>query len=126
MVLSSYHNIVNGHEISGFYLPELTHPLHVLDQANIPVTLASITGGKPPVYGIGGDEINQRYWDDAKFQQLLNHTLPLVAAKSEDYSAILFVGRHGTMWDFPEDAAVKKLTRELYEQNKPIAAVCHG
>lgn len=30
MVLTSYRGIVNGHEISGFYLPELTHPLHVL------------------------------------------------------------------------------------------------
>lgn len=126
MVLTSYRNIVNGHEISGFYLPELTHPLHVLEQANVPVVLASIMGGKPPVYGIGDDEINQRYWDDVEFQQLLNHTLPLVAAKSEDYSAILFVGGHGTMWDFPDDAAVKALTRELYEQNKPVAAVCHG
>ncbi|QNF12668.1 type 1 glutamine amidotransferase domain-containing protein [Klebsiella variicola] len=126
MVLTSYNNIVNGHEISGFYLPELTHPLHVLEKANIPVALSSILGGKPPVYGIEDDEINQRYWDDSEFQKRLNHTLPLAAVKSEDYSAVLFVGGHGTMWDFPDDDAVKTLTRELYEQNKPVAAVCHG
>lgn len=126
MVLTSFRNIVRGHEISGFYLPELTHPLQVLKQANIPVVLASIKGGKPPVYGIGDDEINQCYWDDGEFQKQLNHTLPLAAARSKDYSAVMFVGGHGTMWDFPDDPAVKALIAEMYEQNKPIAAVCHG
>jgi putative intracellular protease/amidase len=126
MVLTSYRGIVNGHEISGFYLPELTHPLHVLAEAGVPVAFASIKGGKPPVYGLGDDEINQRYWQDEDFQQQLNHTLPLAAAKSDDYSAVLFVGGHGTMWDFPDDAAVKTLIRNMFERNKPIAAVCHG
>jgi putative intracellular protease/amidase len=126
MVLTSYRDIVNGHDISGFYLPELTHPLHVLNEAGIAAVFASIQGGKPPVYGIGDDELNQRYWQNDKFQRQLTHTLPLAAAKSEDYSAVLFVGGHGTMWDFPDNAAVKKLAREMFESNKPVAAVCHG
>jgi putative intracellular protease/amidase len=98
----------------------------VLAEAGVPVAFAYIKGGKPPVYGLGDDEINQRYWQDEDFQQQLNHTLPLAAAKSDDYSAVLFVGGHGTMWDFPDDAAVKTLIRNLFERNKPIAAVCHG
>jgi len=126
MVLTSFRDTVNGHDIPGFYLPELTHPLHVLSAAGIAVTFASIKGGKPPVYGIGDDELNQLYWQDERFQRQLTHTLPLAAAKSADYSAVLFVGGHGTMWDFPDNAAVKNLAREMFESDKPVAAVCHG
>ncbi|MCA1179419.1 MULTISPECIES: type 1 glutamine amidotransferase domain-containing protein [unclassified Pantoea] len=126
LVLSSFRDIVAGHEISGFYLPELIHPFHVLESAGIRTVFASVKGGKPPVYGIQDDAINQHYWQDTGFQQRLNNTLPLAATKSEDYSAILFVGGHGTMWDFPDDAALKYLTRQMYESGKPVAAVCHG
>jgi len=66
LVLSSFRDIVAGHEISGFYLPELTHPLHVLESAGIRTTFASVKGGKPPVYGIEDDAINQHYWPAAE------------------------------------------------------------
>ena len=38
----------------------------------------------------------------------------------------MFVGGHGTVWDFPQNPAVLTLTRTLFESDKIVAAVCHG
>ncbi|MDV7024357.1 type 1 glutamine amidotransferase domain-containing protein [Atlantibacter subterranea] len=124
-VLTSYSDV--AHNISGFYFSELVHPLHVLEQAGIPGVFASIQGGLPPVYGVDlDDDVNARYWNDDAFQQRLSHTLKLSDTRSDDYSAVLFVGGHGTMWDFPDCPDVQRLIRDLYEADKPVAAVCHG
>lgn len=126
-VLTSHKDLGQGHDDSGFYLPELTHPLHVLEQANIPTALASIQGGLPPVYGVDlTDSINEHYWNDETFQDQLRNSIALDQAKAEEYSAILFVGGHGTVWDFPQNPAVLTLTRTLFEADKIVAAVCHG
>ena len=77
-VLTSHKDLGQGHDDSGFYLPELTHPLHVLEQANIPTTLASIQGGLPPVYGVDlSDPINEHYWNDETFQDQLRNSIAL-------------------------------------------------
>ncbi|MDU1950719.1 type 1 glutamine amidotransferase domain-containing protein [Atlantibacter hermannii] len=124
-VLTSYSDV--AHNISGFFFSELTHPLHVIEQAGIPAAFASIQGGEPPVYAVDlDDDMNARYWNDDAFRNKLSHTLKLSEAKSDDYSAVLFVGGHGTMWDFPDSPDVQRIIRELYEANKPVAAVCHG
>ncbi|WP_172728989.1 type 1 glutamine amidotransferase domain-containing protein [Kluyvera cryocrescens] len=122
-VLTSY----EGEGDTGFYLPELTHPLHVLDEAGIPTMLASIKGGLPPVYGVElEDPINAHYWNNSDFQQRLNHTPALADIDSSQYSAVMYVGGHGTMWDFPVDGSVQRLNREMYENGQIVAAVCHG
>ncbi|WP_312073138.1 type 1 glutamine amidotransferase domain-containing protein [Atlantibacter sp.] len=124
-VLTSYSDV--EHNISGYYFSELAHPLHVLEQAGIPTELASIQGGLPPVYGLDlDDDVVARYWNDDSFQQRLSHTKKLSDTNSDDYSAVLFVGGHGTMWDFPDCPDVQRLIRELYETDRPVAAVCHG
>lgn len=124
-VLTSYSDV--GRNISGFYLPELTHPLHVLEQAGIPTAFASLQGGQPPLYGVDlDDDVIARYWNDDAFQQKLSHTLKLADAKSDDYCALFFVGGHGTMWDFPNSPDAQRLIRDLYEADRPVAAVCHG
>ncbi|MBF9003196.1 type 1 glutamine amidotransferase domain-containing protein [Vibrio nitrifigilis] len=126
-VLTSHKDLGAGHEDSGFYLPELTHPLHVLDEASIFTEFASIQGGLPPVYGVDfSDDLNAKYWMDRTFQQKLTNSAALSNVKAEDYSAIMFVGGHGTMWDFPQNSYVQDITREMYEQGKVVAAVCHG
>lgn len=124
-VLTSYSDVERG--INGFYLPELAHPLNVLEQAGFPAVFASIQGGQPPVYGVDlDDDVIARYWNDDKFQQKLSNTLKLSDANSADYCAVLFVGGHGAMWDFPESPDVQRLIREVYEADNPVAAVCHG
>lgn len=38
----------------------------------------------------------------------------------------MYVGGHGTMWDFPDHATVLTITRDMYEKGQVVAAVCHG
>lgn len=127
IVLTNHAQMGDTGKPTGFFLGELTHPLEVFDKAGIPVEMASIQGGEPPVDGLDlKDEINARYWNDPAFRGKLSATKKLSDLNPADYSAVFFSGGHGTMWDFPDDAAVQKFSRELYEADSPVGAVCHG
>ena len=127
IVLTSHAQMGDTGKPTGFFLGELTHPLEVFEKAGMPVELASIQGGEPPVDGLDlKDEINARYWNDPEFRAKLAATKKLSDLNPADYSAVFFSGGHGTMWDFPDDAAVQKFARELYEAGAPVGAVCHG
>ena len=127
VVLTSHSQMGDTGKPTGFFLGELTHPLEVFEKAGVPVELASIQGGEPPVDGLDlKDEINARYWNDPEFRAKLAATKKLSDLDPADYSAVFFSGGHGTMWDFPDDAAVQKFARELYEAGSPVGAVCHG
>jgi putative intracellular protease/amidase len=127
VVLTSHTQMGDTGKPTGFFLGELTHPLEVFEKAGVPVELASIQGGEPPVDGLDlEDKINARYWNNPEFRAKLSATKKLSDLNPADYSAIFFSGGHGTMWDFPDDAAVQKFARELYEAGSPVGAVCHG
>ncbi|MGO1068558.1 type 1 glutamine amidotransferase domain-containing protein [Lysobacter sp. CA199] len=112
---------------TGYYLGEVTHPLAELEAAGIAVEFASIQGGEPPVDGLEVDDaLNARYWNDAGFRAAVRQTMKLDDADASRYSAIFFAGGHGAMWDFPNSAAVQRLTREIFEAGGAVAAVCHG
>lgn len=127
IVLTSHAQLGDTGKTTGFYLGELTHPLEVFEKAGIPVELASIKGGEPPVDGLDlNDEINARYWNDPDFRAKLAATKKLAEVDSQDYAAVFFSGGHGTMWDFPDNEAVQRTARVLYESGAPVGAVCHG
>ena len=127
MVLTSHGQLGETGNPTGFFLGELTHPLEVFEKAGVPVEFASIKGGEPPVDGLDlEDEVNARYWNDEKFRAKLAATKKLSEVNPSDYAGVYFSGGHGTMWDFPDDEAVQKAARELYEAGAPVGAVCHG
>ncbi|MFM8807305.1 MAG: type 1 glutamine amidotransferase domain-containing protein, partial [Chthoniobacterales bacterium] len=66
------------------------------------------------------------YWNDEAFREKLSQTKKLPDLDPSSYAAVFFVGGHGTMWDFPDDAAVQRFARELFEAGSPVGAVCHG
>jgi len=127
IVLTSHAQLGDTGKSTGFFLGELTHPLEVFERAGVPVEFASIKGGEPPVDGLDlDDEINARYWNDADFRAKLGATKKLSEVDPENYAGVFFSGGHGTMWDFPDDEAVQKTAREIYEAGAPVGAVCHG
>jgi putative intracellular protease/amidase len=112
---------------TGFYLGEVTHPMAVFERAGLKVEFASIRGGEPPVDGLKLDDpINARYWNDSGFRAAIGDTPSVDRIDASKYSAVLFAGGHGTMWDFADSAGVQRLTREIYEAGGVVGAVCHG
>jgi putative intracellular protease/amidase len=72
------------------------------------------------------DPVIARYWADADFRHGIANTLCLDDVDSSRYSAIMFAGGHGTMWDFPDSAAAQKAIREIDAAGGIVSAVCHG
>lgn len=93
---------------TGYNLAEVTHPLEKLQEAGIAVEFASPKGGDAPLDGLEdmNDPVIARYWADPDFRQAISHTLPMDKVDPARYSAIFFAGGHGTMWDFPDNAAI--------------------
>lgn len=114
-------------EPTGFAMVELTHPLDVFEKAGIPVEIASIRGGHPPIDFFDlSDPVNARFWKDKTFRKALAHSQVLGELDPSGYSAVFFAGGHGTMWDFADSEAVQNVIRKIWEAGGIVSAVCHG
>lgn len=124
LVLTS-HDDLGGVRQTGFHLGEAAHPWKELTDAGVDVDLASIDGGAAPQDGRKDDDPIQEEFL-AKMASQLENTLELSDVNAKDYDAVIFVGGHGTMWDFPNNPTVNALGRDVYEGGGVVGAVCHG
>ncbi|MDP4530394.1 type 1 glutamine amidotransferase domain-containing protein [Alkalimonas delamerensis] len=126
--LTNHATLGDTDEANGTYAPELTHALDVLLQAGVDYELASIQGGKAPLYGtdIEGDAINAKILADEKFQQRINNTTAVEQLTIDDYDAIFYPGGFGLLSDLATHEGVARLSARHYEQGGLLAAVCHG
>jgi putative intracellular protease/amidase len=119
-------------EPTGLWLEELTTPWYAFVDAGADLTLASIAGGKIPVDPRSvkpageNDASVERALKDATFQRLIAETPKFDTLDASAYDAILLPGGHGTMFDYPQNAALAKLVAEFDAAGKVVAAVCHG
>jgi len=70
------------------------------------------------------DPMNKKFLTDNS--ALLEKTFALSDLDSKSYGAVLFAGGHGTMWDFPNNKKVNRISSEIYENGGIVSAVCHG
>ncbi len=114
--------------VNGTYAPELTHVLQVLMDANIDYDIASIQGGKAPIYGqdMEGDDVNTAVLANEQVQDQINNTIPASEINIADYDAVFYPGGFGLLSDLAHDEAFAQLSASLYEAGGVIAAVCHG
>lgn len=127
LVLTSHSALGDTGKKTGAYLPEIAHPYDVFTEAGLDVDFASIRGGHAPLDGLDAtDESSKRFLADPAMQARLGETLALASVDPAAYAAIFFAGGHGTMWDFPKDAAVGRAAGAIFERGGVVAAVCHG
>jgi putative intracellular protease/amidase len=120
----------------GFWAAELTHPLHVFQEAGYEVELASTAGGSlmmdaysNPTDASGysaQDVISLGYMQLPWFNEMLANTRKLSEVRPEDYVAIFLVGGQGPMYTLRGNVDLEKLFARFYEAGKPSAAVCHS
>jgi putative intracellular protease/amidase len=113
---------------NGTYSPEITHVIHELSVAGFDYEIASIEGGKVPLYGtdIEGDEVNRVVLADDDFQNRINNSIPVSQINIDDYDAVFYPGGFGLLSDLATNASFAQLAAKHYENGGVIAAVCHG
>ena len=120
----------------GFWAAELTHPLHVFQEAGYEVTIASTEGGalQMDAYSNPLDEsgysahdiVSLGYLQQASFQKSLENSPSFASVNPADFDAIFLVGGQGPMYTFKGNEALQQLFANFYEAGKPSAAVCHS
>lgn len=131
MILTSHQQMENTDSKTGVWLGEFTDPYYEFIDQGYQVTLASPSGGKPPVDGMSEltehiTGANRRFAEDKSAQEAFEHTLKLTGLAVADYDAVFFPGGHGPLWDLATNELSGKLILEFFQANKPVAAVCHG
>jgi putative intracellular protease/amidase len=132
VVVTSHDTLGFTGEPTGYYLPEVSHPVFALLEAGLTpsdIDVVSPLGGKAPVdpksYDLN-DRCNRAFVERPELETKLEHTLTPAEVLATNYQAIFFAGGHGTMWDFPSDEGLQELASAIYEQGGIVAAVCHG
>jgi putative intracellular protease/amidase len=117
-------------EKNGTYLAELTHALEEFSKSNLDYDLVSIEGGNAPIYGHEDQEnidpINEKFLSNEEFRSKLNNTMKASDVNASDYDAVFYPGGFGILYDIAKNEQIAEITKDIYEANKPVAAVCHG
>ncbi|WP_086830089.1 type 1 glutamine amidotransferase domain-containing protein [Allokutzneria sp. NRRL B-24872] len=125
IALTSHDKLGDTGNPTGYYVPEAAHPWQVFRLAGYEVDYVSVKGGNPPTSGYDADDEVQRLFLESEGARLAA-TPKAAELNAADYDAIFYAGGHGTMWDFPTDADLAELGRDIYENGGVVAAVCHG
>ena len=131
IVLTSHSKLGNTHGKTGFWIEEFATPYYLFKGAGANITLASPKGGQPPIDSRSDAPENQtestiRYKNDSQILSLMANTKVLSEVRSDDFDAIFYLGGHGPLWDLTNDIYSIKLIEDFWEENKPVATVCHS
>ncbi|MFM9034266.1 MAG: type 1 glutamine amidotransferase domain-containing protein [Mycobacterium sp.] len=131
MVLTSHDRLGDTGHPTGFWLEEFASPYYVLKDAGAELTLASPTGGQPPVdpKSLADDAqtaATRRFEADDDARAALASTVPLSGVDVAHFDAVFYPGGHGPLWDLAEDAGSIALIERAVGRGIPVAAVCHA
>ncbi len=130
-VLTSHSDLGNTGEKTGFWIEEFAAPYYLLKDKGVEITIASPKGGQPPIDPKSEAPDAQtpatvRYNKDEETQQILSNTVKLSTVDQASFDAVFYPGGHGPLWDLAEDKNSIALIESFYNNNKPVAAVCHA
>jgi len=131
IVLTSHDQLGDTGKKTGFWLEEFASPYYHLKDAGVQVTLASPSGGQPPLDPKSYEpdfqtDDTRRFDDDQVAQNELANTSKLSEMKVEDFDAVFYPGGHGPLWDLHNDNDSIALVEGFIAAGKPVATVCHA
>jgi len=131
IVLTSHSELGNTGQKTGFWIEEFAAPYYVLADAGAVLTIASPAGGQPPVdpkseAADAQTEATKRFYKDNEAIDKVAYSLKLSDIDPADYDAVFYPGGHGPLWDLANDSISIKLIQDFYNNQKPIAFVCHA
>jgi len=105
------------------------HFVKKVEDAGYAVDYVSPKGGYTPIdpHSLAmAEPIDWEWYQKKEFMNRLGATLAPSEVKPEDYAAIYYAGGHGVIWDFPENEALQRISRTIYERGGIVSSVCHG
>jgi len=131
IVLTSHDKLGNTGEKTGFWLEEFASPYYYLKDAGVQVTLASPSGGQPPLDPKSNEpdfhtDATRRFETDQAAQEELANTAELAEMKVGGFDAVFYPGGHGPLWDLHNDSDSIALIEGFIAAGKPVASVCHA
>ena len=113
---------------TGYEHTELARAYWVFVANGFEVDIASPKGGTPPVVVDGEDmgAYDYAFLNDEAIQTKVSNSIALADINPDDYQAVYYVGGKGTMFDFPDNVDIQRITKAMYQDDKVISAVCHG
>ena len=108
IVLTSHDQLGDTDHKTGFWLEEFACPYYRLKDAGALITLASPSGGQPPLDPKSDEpdfqtDDTQRFQGDTELKSALANTTKLSEIDAEDFDAVFYPGGHGPMWDLYSD-----------------------
>lgn len=131
IVLTSHDKLGDTGEKTGFWLEEFASPYYYLKDAGVQITLASPSGGQPPLDPKSNEpdfhtDATRRFETDQAAQNELANTAKLSEMKVTDFDAVFYPGGHGPLWDLHNDSDSIALIEGFIAADKPVASVCHA
>ncbi len=128
ILVTNHATLGNTEQPNGTYAPEITHVVDVLQTANVAYDIASIEGGKAPLYGedTENDDVNSRVLNNESFINQINNTVPVSQINASDYQAVFYPGGFGLLSDLAQHENAAKISSSIYASGGVISAVCHG
>ena len=126
-VVTSTADIPGSARKAGFELTELARAYYVFEANGYRVDIASPLGGFPPMR-VDEDLLSadHAFLNDAAAMRKLEHSLTLQNIDAAGYAAVYLVGGKGTLFDFPDNAGLQRIVRDVHQSGGVIGAVCHG
>ena len=129
VIITSHDRMGYSAEQTGLNLEEFACTYHRFLECGFNVTVASPAGGEAPIdprsvshkaLGVDG----RRFI--AGNDTILDNTEKLSNVDPDDFSALLYPGGHGSVWDLASDHRNARIASSFFERSKPVGAICHG
>lgn len=129
VVVTNFSKYPNLNRATGLWLGEVVHFVKKVEDAGFEVDYVSPKGGYTPIDPLSfsqAQKIDWEFYQDTAFMRKLGNTLKPSEANPNDYNVIYYAGGHGTLWDFPENEELQKISLTIYNNGGIVSSVCHG